>query len=92
MATMSSYWRSPTSAAAIFSSWRNHFGPDRAALVAKKLPPRVLRGRFGAIHKVCQFFFKATQPETEKVFCEVFDPELKKYKAEVLVEDADGES
>jgi len=93
LAKMSNTWRSPNAAAAIFRSWAHKFGLDRAREVAIRLPPRVLRGRFGAIHNVGKFFIKATRPETAFVFKDVFDPESEERLApDLLVEDADGES
>ena len=91
---MSNSWRSPASGAKIFQAWARLFGKDRALKVAGRLPPKVLKGRFGAIHKVEDFYKRAGKRETEAVYREVFIPQVKaaaKPRVDALVEDDEGE-
>ena len=92
MAKMSNSWRSPHIAAQMYRNWAILFGEARAKEVAGRLPPRVLKGRFGSMHLVGRFFLRATKHQTSAVFAKVFlKPQPVKQTPDMLVEDAEGE-
>ena len=72
LAKMCNVWRAPHNAVAIYDAWRDLYSPARAKQVAHKLPPKLLRGRFGSLDRVSQFFLNATMVETATVYRHVF--------------------
>ncbi len=42
-------WRSPHTALKLRAAWEEKISPERAQIVCKKLPPKPLKGRWGAI-------------------------------------------
>eukprot|EP00959_Pyramimonas_sp_CCMP1952_P339986 7120353-Pyramimonas_sp.AAC.1 len=91
IAKMCNVWRAPSKAAAIYKSWASLFGVARAKKVAGRLPPRPLVGRFGAVHKTCQFFIGATMHETAAVYNEVFKKPKVPGATDGITIDPDGE-
>ena len=91
MAKCSNCWRAPGNAAEIFRTWVRLFGLKRAKETARNLPPRVLKGRFGAIHKVESLSLEAGMSETSQVFTAVLSGKETKLNSDILTEDADGE-
>ena len=72
LATFVNVWRAAGSQFKIFSAWKQAFGEGRATVAAKTLPPRPLKGRWGAVHDTETYCLRAGKPETETVFHDVF--------------------
>jgi hypothetical protein len=67
LATAVNVWRSPHQTARMFQEWVAQYKAPRAAVVFKRLPPRPLRGRWGACQACEDHYIKAGYHETSSV-------------------------
>ena len=67
-AKMCNTWRSPGCARLIYDMWVKEFGLERALAVCRKLPPRALRGRWGAAYELFKFIMFASELELNVCF------------------------
>eukprot|EP00969_Alexandrium_andersonii_P169283 7483394-Alexandrium_andersonii.AAC.1 len=62
--------RAPHHASRIYKAWAAHRGVERADSVAKSLPPRALKGRWGSIDAVERKLLLAGKHDLELVWAE----------------------
>jgi hypothetical protein len=72
LAKVSNSWRSTHRGKQIHTAYANTFGKHRADLVASKLPPRPLRGRWGQATLTEAFILRCGPSELPTIFLEVF--------------------
>ena len=82
LAKGSHLWRSSSSAAKLYNAWLDLFGKERADLVARKLPPRPIKIRWGNVSDLDKHFLRAGKEECCACFKRVFAKTGKKRKAE----------
>ena len=72
-------WRSPNMAVKIRQSWEKHF-KDSAVQTCRRLPPKPLKGRWGAITASEEHIVKCGPSETRVVFADVVEMPAPKTK------------
>ena len=93
MAKTSNLWRAPGNAKIIFNAWVQYTDRARACDVAKTLPPRALRGRWGSIANLEKKVDRCGRQELHHVFHTALRPTRKAAPAEAgaLAVDSDDE-
>ena len=61
-------WRAPGSALKIFRQWASSYGHERVVKVARTIPPRPLRGRWGSAVAVGEYIIRCGHEELPTVF------------------------
>ena len=68
LAKVINVWRTPGNARKLYQRWSSLVSKERADKVVTTLPPKPLKGRWGAAANAQCFLLRATRQETRKVF------------------------
>lgn len=90
-AKISNTWRSWSNAAKIKSMWAALYGPERAKVAARSLPPRPLRGRWGSVEDLECFLLRCTRGELLEVFMTALVKKIPASLVEAIQQAHDGQ-